>query len=61
MGYNNGNPYNQDLEYAKKSVTELMEIRAQFEEAVAKHPEMKTFVNHLQYVRECVAKRVGRK
>lgn len=38
MAYNNGNAYDQEADYAKKSMAELIAIRTQFELAVAKHP-----------------------
>lgn len=60
MAYNNGNPYDQEAEYAKKTLTELIEIRNQFELAVAKYPQSK-FNEHLQWVKLKIAERIGKK
>ena len=62
MAYNNGNPYDQDAEYAKKSIAELCAIRTQFELAVINHPDSsKRFNEHLQWVKMKIAERIGKK
>ena len=62
MAYNNGNPYDQEAEYAKKSITELIAIRTQFELAVVNHPNSrKMFNEHLEWVKMKIAERIERK
>jgi len=62
MAYNNGNSYDKEVEYAKKSLTQLYAIRAQFELAVANYPQgPKMFNEHLQWVKSKIAERIGKK
>ena len=62
MAYNNGNSYDQEAEYAKKSMTELIAVRTQFELAVVNHPNgPKMFNEHLQWVNAKIAERIGKK
>ena len=61
MAYNNGNSYDKEVEYAKKSLTQLYAIRAQFELAVTNHPQIKMFNEHLQWVKAKIAERIGKK
>jgi hypothetical protein len=62
MAYNNGGTYDQEAEYAKKSMAELIAIRTQFELAVANHPNgPKMFNEHLQWVKMKIAERIGKK
>jgi hypothetical protein len=62
MAYNNGNQYDQEAEYAKKSTTELIAIRTQFELAVINYPNgPKMFNEHLEWVKMKIAERIGRK
>jgi hypothetical protein len=62
MAYNNGNPYDQEAEYAKKSTAELIAIRTQFELAVINYPNgPKMFNEHLEWVKMKIAERIGRK
>jgi hypothetical protein len=62
MAYNNGNSYDQEAEYAKKSTVELIAIRTQFELAVINHPNgPKMFNEHLEWVKMKIAERIGRK
>lgn len=62
MAYNNGNTYDKDAEYAKKSMAELNAIRTQFELAVANHPNgPKMFNEHLEWVKMKIAERIGKK
>lgn len=62
MAYNNGNSYDQAAEYAKKSMTELIAVRTQFELAVINHPNgPKMFNEHLQWVNAKIAERIGKK
>jgi hypothetical protein len=60
MAYNNGNVYDKEAEYAKKSMTELIAIRTQFELAVVNHPNG-TFNEHLEWVKLKIAERIGKK
>ena len=61
MAYNNGNTYDQEAEYAKKSMTELIAIRTQFELAVANHPNgPRMFNEHLEWVKMKIAERIGK-
>lgn len=62
MAYNNGNKYDKEAEYAKKSMAELNAIRTQFELAVANHPNgPKMFNEHLEWVKMKIAERIGKK
>ena len=61
MGYNNGNPYDQEAQYAKKTLAELIAIRNQFELAVARYPKVNMFNEHLQWVKLKIAERIGKK
>ena len=62
MAYNNGNVYDQEAEYDKKSMTELIAIRTQFELAVINHPNgPKMFNEHLEWVKMKIAERIGKK
>ena len=62
MAYNNGNSYDQEAEYAKKSTVELIAIRTQFELAVINHPQgPKMFNEHLEWVKMKIAERIGKK
>jgi hypothetical protein len=62
MAYNNGGRYDQEAEYAKKSMTELIAIRTQFELAVINYPNgPKMFNEHLEWVKLKIAERIGRK
>jgi hypothetical protein len=62
MAYNNGNPYDQEAEYAKKSMAELIAIRTQFELAVINHPNgPKMFNEHLEWVKMKIAERIGKR
>jgi len=61
MSYNNGNSYNKETEYAKKTLSELIAIRNQFELAVVKHPDVKMFNEHLQWIKMKIAERIGKK
>jgi hypothetical protein len=61
MAYNNGGSYDQEAEYAKKSMVELIAIRTQFELAVTNHPQIKMFNEHLQWVKLKIAERIGKK
>ena len=62
MAYNNGGTYDQEAEYAKKSMTELIAVRTQFELAVINHPNgPKMFNEHLQWVNAKIAERIGKK
>lgn len=62
MAYNNGNKYDKEAEYAKKSMAELSAIRTQFELAVANHPNgPKMFNEHLEWVKMKIAERIGKK
>lgn len=60
MAYNNGNAYDREAEYAKKSMTELIAIRTQFELAVVNHPNG-MFNEHLEWVKLKIAERIGKK
>ena len=60
MAYNNGSVYDKEAEYAKKSMTELIAIRTQFELAVVKRPNG-TFNEHLEWVKLKIAERIGKK
>lgn len=63
MAYNT-NKYDQEAEYAKKSMAELIAIRTQFELAVINHPHPpgpKMFNEHLEWVKMKIAERIGRK
>lgn len=53
--------YNQDLEYSKKTLKELLEIKMQFQVALEKHPESKFVNEHLEYVHMKIAERTGAK
>ena len=62
MSYNNGNQYDKEAEYAKKSMAELIAIRTQFELAVINYPNgPKMFNEHLEWVKMKIAERIGRK
>jgi len=62
MAYNTGGTYDQEAEYAKKSMTELIAIRTQFELAVINYPNgPKMFNEHLEWVKLKIAERIGRK
>ena len=62
MAYNNGNSYDINAEYAKKSMTELIALRTQFELAVVNYPNgPKMFNEHLQWVNAKIAERIGKK
>ena len=62
MAYNNGNSYDQEAEYTKKTMVELIAIRTQFELAVINHPNgPKMFNEHLQWVKLKIAERIGKK
>ena len=62
MAYNNGNAYDQEAEYAKKSTPELIAIRTQFELAVINNPNgPKMFNEHLEWVKMKIAERIGKK
>ena len=62
MAYNNGNQYDQEAEYDKKSTTELIAIRTQFELAVINHPNgPKMFNEHLEWVKMKIAERIGKR
>ena len=62
MAYNNGKPYDQEADYAKKSMAELIAIRTQFELAVINYPNgPKMFNEHLEWVKMKIAERIGRK
>ena len=62
MAYNNGNSYDKEAEYAKKSLTELYAIRTQFELAVVNYPQGPKMINeHLQWVKAKIAERIGKK
>ena len=54
--------YDMEAEYAKKSMTELIVIRTQFELAVVNYPQgPKMFNEHLEWVKMKIAERIGRK
>lgn len=53
--------YNQDRDYANKTLKELMDIREQFELAVVKSPQVRMFNEHLQWVKMKIAERIGKK
>jgi hypothetical protein len=59
MANNTRNVYNQEADYASKSMSELVAIRTQFELAAAKYPKM--FNEHLQWVKMKIAERIGKK
>lgn len=60
MSYNSGK-YDQEAQYAKKSLTELIALRTQFELAVAKYPNgPKMFNEHLEWIRMKIAERIGK-
>ena len=62
MAYNNGNRYDKEAEYAKKSMAELIAIRTRFELAVVNYPQgPKMFNEHLEWVKMKIAERIGRK
>jgi len=61
MAYNTGAGYNQEAEYAKKTMVELIAIRTQFELAVVNYPTIKMFNEHLQWVKSKIAERIGKK
>ena len=62
MGYNTGNSYNQEADYAKKTMTELIAVRTQFELAVLNYPNgPKMFNEHLQWINLKIAERIGKK
>jgi hypothetical protein len=56
----NSSKYDMDAEYSKKTIKALVSIRDQFEDAVRKHPDVKMFNEHLQYVKMCIANRIGK-
>lgn len=60
MSYNTGNSYDKEADYAKKSLTELIAVRTQFELAVENYPNgPKMFNEHLQWVKMKIAERIG--
>jgi hypothetical protein len=62
MAYNNGSPYDQEADYAMKSMAELCAIRTQFELAVINHPNgPKMFNEHLEWVKMKIAERIGKR
>lgn len=62
MAYNTGNSYDQEAEYDKKTMVELIAIRTQFELAVINNPNgPKMFNEHLQWVKLKLAERIGKK
>ena len=61
MAYNNGNSYDKEAEYAKKTLDELYDIRIQFELAASNYSQVKMFNEHLQWVRAKIAERIGKK
>ena len=61
MAYNNGGTYDQEAEYAKKSMAQLIAIRNKFELAATDHPDVKMFNEHLQWVKMKIAERIGKK
>ena len=62
MAYNNGNSYDKEAEYAKKSMTELIAIRNKFELAVVNYPQAPKMINeHLEWVKMKIAERIGKK
>lgn len=62
MAYNTGNSYDKEAEYAKKSMTELIAIRTQFELAVVNYPQAPKMINeHLEWVKMKIAERIGKK
>lgn len=61
MGYNS-KPYDMHAEYSRKPIKELEEIKVHFEKYLEK-PECIAHnfaVDHLWYVKLCIAKRIGR-
>ena len=62
MAYNTGNSYDKEAEYSKKTLTELIAIRTQFELAVVNYPNCpKMFNEHLQWLKMKIAERIGKK
>lgn len=62
MAYNTGNSYDKEAEYSKKTLTELIAIRTQFELAVVNYPDgPKMFNEHLQWLKMKIAERIGKK
>lgn len=62
MAYNTGNSYDKEAEYSKKTLTELIAIRTQFELAVVNYPNgPKMFNEHLQWLKMKIAERIGKK
>ena len=62
MAYNTGNSYDKEAEYSKKTLTELIAIRTQFEMAVVNYPDgPKMFNEHLQWLKMKIAERIGKK
>jgi hypothetical protein len=58
----NSSKYDQEAEYAKKTLTELIAVRTQFELAVANYPNgPKMFNEHLEWVKMKIAERIGKK
>jgi hypothetical protein len=54
--------YDKDADYAKKTLTELIAIRNQFELAVVNYPNgPKMFNEHLQWLKMKIAERIGKK